>query len=298
VARRSKLRRLSIDRYIGVTRQLGRVLINAQIAAPLLWAIHIGCPKNDAQQAIDEGPLYKPRWWRLRRFVGRRARMKGETQRGRRHRHATKALWRLCMPRAIAVAFGAALTLRVVLGAVPANATTFPVVAPGDPVSGIFTLDPSTPLTVLIPNQIFQWVDPGSIALAIGGRIFAAQISYVANFLPPYSLSPFWQIITDHGTVNGEAVPLLVMNFALANPTGSISLFPPPLTEAPPNQNLNLLQMAASTCRAPRSRSRVKVLFMTLTSRRWFRSTPQGISVSAELCPAFPAPSPAQDCRV
>src|SRR5262249_49007758 len=25
---------------------LGRVLINAQIAAPLLWAIHIGCPKN------------------------------------------------------------------------------------------------------------------------------------------------------------------------------------------------------------------------------------------------------------
>jgi hypothetical protein len=26
--------------------QLGRVLINAQIAAPLLWAIHIGCPKN------------------------------------------------------------------------------------------------------------------------------------------------------------------------------------------------------------------------------------------------------------
>jgi hypothetical protein len=23
-----------------------RVLINAQIAAPLLWAIHIGCPKN------------------------------------------------------------------------------------------------------------------------------------------------------------------------------------------------------------------------------------------------------------
>src|SRR6516164_6988231 len=25
---------------------IGRVLINAQIAAPLLWAIHIGCPKN------------------------------------------------------------------------------------------------------------------------------------------------------------------------------------------------------------------------------------------------------------
>src|SRR5260221_13271776 len=28
------------------TTQLGRVLINAQIAAPLLWVIHIGCPKN------------------------------------------------------------------------------------------------------------------------------------------------------------------------------------------------------------------------------------------------------------
>jgi hypothetical protein len=31
---------------------LGRVLINAQIAAPLLWAIHIGCPKNDAYDKL------------------------------------------------------------------------------------------------------------------------------------------------------------------------------------------------------------------------------------------------------
>jgi hypothetical protein len=153
--------------------------------------------------------------------------------------------------RAITIAFGTALALRVVFGTVPADATTFPVVEPGDPIAGIFTLDPSTPLNVLIPNQTFEWLDPGSIALTIGGRIFAAQISYVANFLPPYSLSPFWQIITDHGTVNGEAVPALIMDFALANASSSMSLFPPPLTDAPPNLNPNLLQIFASTCRVP-----------------------------------------------
>jgi hypothetical protein len=155
------------------------------------------------------------------------------------------------MTRAVTVAFGTALVLRVILGAVPADATTFPIVAPGDPVTGLFTLDPSTPSSVLIPNQIFEWVNPGSIALAVGGRIYAAQISYVAVFLPPYSLSPFWQIETDYGTVNGVAVPLLVMSLGLANGSSSISLFPPPLTEAPPNQNLNLLQLDASTCRVP-----------------------------------------------
>ena len=29
--------------------------MNAQIAAPLFWAITIGCPKNDALQMFDEG---------------------------------------------------------------------------------------------------------------------------------------------------------------------------------------------------------------------------------------------------
>ena len=38
------------------TRRLPiRVLINAQIAADFLWAITIGCPKNDALQILDEG---------------------------------------------------------------------------------------------------------------------------------------------------------------------------------------------------------------------------------------------------
>jgi hypothetical protein len=32
----------------------GRVLINAQIAAPLLWAIHIGCPKNALTAIVDQ----------------------------------------------------------------------------------------------------------------------------------------------------------------------------------------------------------------------------------------------------
>jgi hypothetical protein len=47
--------------------------------------------------------------------------------------------------RAVAVALGTALVLRVVVGTVPANATSFPIVAPGDPISGLFTIDPSTP---------------------------------------------------------------------------------------------------------------------------------------------------------
>jgi hypothetical protein len=38
--------------------------------------------------------------------------------------------------RAVAVAFGAALALRVFLGAIPAYAVSFPVVAPGRPSLG------------------------------------------------------------------------------------------------------------------------------------------------------------------
>jgi hypothetical protein len=67
--------------------------------------------------------------------------------------HATKALWRcVCQGRsliglwrAVTLAFGTALALRVVLGAVPADATTLPVVAPGDPISGLLAIDPTTP---------------------------------------------------------------------------------------------------------------------------------------------------------
>jgi hypothetical protein len=49
------------------------------------------------------------------------------------------------MTRAVTVAFGATLALRVVLGTVPADATTLPVVAPGDPISGLLAIDPTTP---------------------------------------------------------------------------------------------------------------------------------------------------------
>jgi len=33
------------------------LLINAQIAAPPLWAIRIGCPKNDTLRIVDEGTV-------------------------------------------------------------------------------------------------------------------------------------------------------------------------------------------------------------------------------------------------
>jgi hypothetical protein len=159
------------------------------------------------------------------------------------------AMFHWIITRVVTVAFGTALAIRAVLGTLPANAATFPVVAPGDPVAGIFTLDPSTPLTVLTPGQAFEWSNPGTIALTLGGRIFAAQISYVANFLPPNSLVPFWQVITDDGTVNGEAVPTLIMTFGLANPTGSVSLFPPPFTPPQPSLNLGFLDIEGSNCR-------------------------------------------------
>jgi hypothetical protein len=65
--------------------------------------------------------------------------MKSET--GRRRWHATKALLRLCdmgLARAITVALGVTVALlKVFLGAVPAHAVSFPVVAPGDSISGM-----------------------------------------------------------------------------------------------------------------------------------------------------------------
>ena len=52
----------------GQSGMLGRVLINAQVAAPhLLHPPYTS--KKDTLQAIDEGTLYKQRWWRVQWFV-------------------------------------------------------------------------------------------------------------------------------------------------------------------------------------------------------------------------------------
>jgi hypothetical protein len=161
--------------------------------------------------------------------------MKSETERG--HWRVMKAPHRT-MARAITIAFGIGLALRVVLGTIPAHATTLPVVAPGDPISGIFTLDPNTPLSSFtIPPVLFDWLNPGTIAVAMGGKIFAAQIDVVFRAFPPLlNLTvPIWQASNSsplEGTVNGEAVPFLSWQMALQDNTGSgsTSIFPPPLT--------------------------------------------------------------------
>jgi hypothetical protein len=170
--------------------------------------------------------------------------MKSETGRG--HWHATKALLRLRdMSRAcvITVAVATALGLRVVLGAVPAHAVSFPVVAPGDPVSGLFTIDPNTPLTPLCtgvpghegcsqPPLTFNYADAGTMAVALGGKILAAPIVNVQrNFEPPFSnpTTPYWDAFTVGGTVNSEPVDLLQMDLRIQRSV-STSIFPPPLT--------------------------------------------------------------------
>ena len=146
--------------------------------------------------------------------------------------------------------FGVIVALALSASAVPVKATTLPTVTVGDPVAGLFTLDLSTPLQVANPGLVFVWSDPGNIALAIGGRMFAAPIDSAVAFLPPYSSVPFWEIITNQGTIDGAPI-LLIMQFAVFNSSGSISLLPPLLTDPPPNQNLNLLQMTAFSCLNP-----------------------------------------------
>jgi hypothetical protein len=138
-------------------------------------------------------------------------------------------------PRVVTAAFGIALAIKVVLGAVPADATTFPVVAPGDPISGSFTLDPSTPLSVSssTPNQVFQWNHPGTMAVTLGGQILAVPIEAVDRFLPPTVSAPSWSSIAgpEGGTVSGEPAPFLEMFLGfLATPQIQPSIFPPPLT--------------------------------------------------------------------
>jgi hypothetical protein len=145
--------------------------------------------------------------------------------------------------RAVTLAFGTALALRVVFGAVPADATTLPVVAPGDPIAGLFTLDPSTPCgpaSGCQPPLLFSWEDPGTMAVALGGQMFAAPIGVVARCIGFCDL-PLWQFAaggtaSGEGTVNGEAVPYLVMTLLLVDNTGSTSIFPPPVP--PPLQQL------------------------------------------------------------
>jgi hypothetical protein len=160
-------------------------------------------------------------------------------------RHATKALWPLCAmarARAITVAFGSALTLRVVFGAVPAGATTLPVVAPGDPFSGVLTIDPNAPPVNFLthPPLQFGWSD-GSMAVTLGGQTFAAPLTVVARAFPPISGFPdlaHWQTQNGNtlsgGTLNSEALPYLSLTLLLVDNSGSTSIFPPSLTSPPP----------------------------------------------------------------
>jgi hypothetical protein len=161
------------------------------------------------------------------------------------------------MTRAVMVAFGTAVALRVVLGAVPADATTLPVVAPGDPFSGILTLDPSTPCGppsgCQPPHHIFQWEDPGTMAVALGGQIFVASIGAVSR--SDTAFSDLWQFgaggtSAGEGTVNGEAVPFLTMALLIVDNTGSTSIFPPTLTSPPPQlpDHPENLDIHASLC--------------------------------------------------
>jgi hypothetical protein len=179
--------------------------------------------------------------------------MKTETE--RRRWHTTKAFLRLCdMGRAptITVAFGTALALRVVLGAVPAHATTFPVVDRGDPISGLFTLDPNTPNSS--NNPLFPlWQNPGTMAVALGGQILTSPIQVVFRENPPLAVIPFWgaDTGTGGGTVNSEPVALLDMSLILLGTTGSTSLFPPPLTVTnDPNFQITLSD-SDSNCTVP-----------------------------------------------
>jgi len=167
-------------------------------------------------------------WWRRRRDTVR-LNLLGITAA---LSSATLGQW--FRPRAATMAFVTAIAIKVVLGTVPAGATTFPVVAPGDPISGSFTLDPSTPLSSFtIPNQLFDWLNPGTISVTLGGQILAAPIQVAFRQLPPLSPVPFWEAIAgpQGGTVNGEAVPFLEIVFSLlATPQIQPSVFPPPLT--------------------------------------------------------------------
>jgi hypothetical protein len=162
---------------------------------------------------------------------------------------SANAMTHWIITRAVTAAFGTALALRVVLGAVPADATSFPVVAPGDPFSGILTLDPSTPCGPAFgcqPPHLFHWDDPGTMAVALGGQIFVAPITAVVRCTGGFCDLPAWQALTDTtgGTINSEAVPYLILSLFLVDNTGSTSIFPPsvppPLQQLPANPNLEI----------------------------------------------------------
>jgi hypothetical protein len=149
--------------------------------------------------------------------------------------------------RAIAIAFGTALALEA-LGTASANAATFPVVVPGDPISGLLTIDPNTPLNSFSqPPLLFSWSNPGSMAVAMGGQIFAAPIDVVfRENLPLSPLVPFWEAVTSQfeGSVNSEAVPWMQMVLVVVDSMNSDSLFPPPLTVMDPTA----LQIDVQNC--------------------------------------------------
>jgi hypothetical protein len=158
---------------------------------------------------------------RLRRSVDRaNTIMKSEIERRRQH----------VMTRAVTVAFGTALALRMALGAAPADATTLPVVAPGDPISGSLTIDPTTPLDPSAPPNVLRWFAPGTMAIALGGQIVDIPIGVVFIASEP-GVGPVWVAAGEQGgTLNGEAIRRIGTQLNVLDTTGSTSIFPPPLT--------------------------------------------------------------------
>ena len=101
------------------------------------------------------------------------------------------------LTRAVTITFA-------ILAAVPAAATTLPMVAPGDPFDGSLTLNPNTPLSsgASQPPFSFFWEDPGNIAVTLGGEIFAAPIFFASHALPPIFDVARWQTVNNFNPAN------------------------------------------------------------------------------------------------
>jgi hypothetical protein len=129
------------------------------------------------------------------------------------------------MTRAVTIAFGTAFALRVVLGAASADATKLPVVAPGDPISGLLAIDPTTPPDPTAPPNVQRWFNPGAMTVALGGKIIDSPITVVVRLPEPGFAFPIWVAVVDGGTLNGEAIGRVGMQLNLVDTTAQPPFF-------------------------------------------------------------------------
>ena len=140
-----------------------------------------------------------------------------------------------------------------ILSATVVHAAVLPIASIGDPYSGVFSINPDTPLSSFTTATNFIYEPVGTFTVLIDGGTFSSPINVVEAV--PGSGDTYRWFLSASGqpaTLNGTPIPSSVMSIVLYGTTNSTSILPLALSSYSTNNPLNFFtgpnfQMIAET---------------------------------------------------